>query len=331
MATVGLQNVVRRGIISCVRQHKARLSATKQQTTYLQKWICPCSFYCTHVLYRNEATVIYRDGLPVFSVPLPSRKELCEFVLKPVSHTVGDFLQFLNEEDHGIDRAVIYTEEGTKVAKSTTIDILLKSKFKLVVNNQEYYISPPEHKSLSDEDLEKMSDVKLMIGQLYSHLNVEEYQLEQQQRIQKRLEDLQEQIAPLEKTRGDLVAMSHKRTTFLSWFGLGLMGAQFGVLARLTWWEYSWDIMEPVTYFVTYGTTMAMYAYFVLTKQEYTFPDVKDREFLVTFYKHAQKQQLDVGKYNRLKDAISKAEFDLQRLQDPLQLRLPIQEIQKKL
>lgn len=54
--------------------------------------------------------MIYRDGLPVFSVPLPSRKELCEFVLKPVSHTVGDFLQFLNEEDHGIDRAVIYTE-----------------------------------------------------------------------------------------------------------------------------------------------------------------------------------------------------------------------------
>jgi hypothetical protein len=31
---------------------------------------------------------------------------------------------------------------------------------------------------------------------------------------------------------------------------------QFGLLARLTWWEYSWDIMEPITYFVTYGTSM---------------------------------------------------------------------------
>lgn len=45
------------------------------------------------------------------------------------------------------------------------------------------------------------------------------------------------------------------------------MGVQFGILARLTWWEYSWDIMEPVTYFVTYGTAMATYAYYVLTKQ----------------------------------------------------------------
>lgn len=53
----------------------------------------------------------------------------------------------------------------------------------------------------------------------------------------------------------------------LTWVGLGMMSVQFGVLARLTWWEYSWDIMEPVTYFVTYGTAMAAYAYFVLTKQ----------------------------------------------------------------
>jgi hypothetical protein len=45
------------------------------------------------------------------------------------------------------------------------------------------------------------------------------------------------------------------------------MSVQFGILARLTWWEYSWDIMEPVTYFVTYGTAMAAYAYYVITKQ----------------------------------------------------------------
>ncbi|XP_078658847.1 calcium uniporter protein, mitochondrial-like [Branchiostoma floridae x Branchiostoma belcheri] len=45
------------------------------------------------------------------------------------------------------------------------------------------------------------------------------------------------------------------------------MALQFGVLARLTWWEYSWDIMEPVTYFITYGTAMAAYAYFAVTRQ----------------------------------------------------------------
>ena len=56
-------------------------------------------------------------------------------------------------------------------------------------------------------------------------------------------------------------------------FCVGMMSVQFGVLARLTWWEYSWDIMEPVTYFVTYGTAIGAYCYFVLTKQEYLFND----------------------------------------------------------
>lgn len=54
--------------------------------------------------------MIYRDGLPVFIVPLPSRQENCEFTLKPITHTVGDFLKFLKEEDGGIDRSAVYSE-----------------------------------------------------------------------------------------------------------------------------------------------------------------------------------------------------------------------------
>ena len=60
---------------------------------------------------------------------------------------------------------------------------------------------------------------------------------------------------------------AEKRTNHLTWLGLGLMGLQFGLLARLTWWEYSWDIMEPVTYFVGYGSAIAMCGYYILTKQ----------------------------------------------------------------
>lgn len=61
------------------------------------------------------------------------------------------------------------------------------------------------------------------------------------------------------------------------------MGLQFGLFARLTWWEYSWDIMEPVTYFATYGTAAAMFAYYVLTKQVIVslFWLVKSQKFLI--------------------------------------------------
>ena len=65
----------------------------------------------------------------------------------------------------------------------------------------------------------------------------------------------------------ELLMRAERRSRILAWAGLGFMGMQFGFLARLTWWEYSWDIIEPVTYFVTYGTAMALYAYYLVTRQ----------------------------------------------------------------
>lgn len=40
----------------------------------------------------------------------------------------------------------------------------------------------------------------------------------------------------------DLDGKAGRRANALTWVGLGLMSVQFGVLARLTWWEYSWDV-----------------------------------------------------------------------------------------
>lgn len=63
--------------------------------------------------------------------------------------------------------------------------------------------------------------------------------------------------------------------------------------------------------------------------QEYVFPNAKDRQFLIKFHKLAQKEKLDVERYNHLKEAIAETEQDLRRLRDPLQLHLPIKEIEK--
>ena len=97
------------------------------------------------------------------------------------------------------------------------------------------------------------------------------------------LQQLQGELAPLETERYVLshphtltpshphrqllAERSERRTTLLTWGGMAFLSLQFGFFARLTWWEYSWDIMEPVTYFVTFGTSCLMFAYFVLTRR----------------------------------------------------------------
>ncbi|XP_033835585.1 calcium uniporter protein, mitochondrial isoform X2 [Periophthalmus magnuspinnatus] len=275
----------------------------------------------------EEVTVVYQNGLPVISVSLPSRRERCQFTLKPLSDCVGVFLQQLQAEDRGIDRVAIYSMDGARVASSTGIDILLLDDFKLVINDTTHLVRPPRRELLPHEELDRLNDVKFLVQQLYTTLRIEEHQLSKERELIGRLEDLNSQLRPLEKVREELSKKAERRTTWVLWGGMAYMATQFGILARLTWWEYSWDIMEPVTYFITYGTAMAMYAYFVLTRQEYVYPDARDRQYLLFFHKGVKRTRFDIEKYNKLKDDIAEVELDLKRLRDPLQLQLPIQQL----
>jgi hypothetical protein len=259
------------------------------------------------------------NGLPQITIPLPSRNEKCVFSLKPVSNDVGDFIEMLKFEDRGIDTIFIKNKAGIRIAAKTSIQALFDQEFDLYINDAVHRVVPPRLESLSSEELRKISDVKFLISELYEALNIQDFHVEKEAQLLKDLEGMKNELQPLEEQKAELQEWAEKRTSFFTWAGLGLMSVQFGVLARLTWWEYSWDIMEPVTYFVTYGTTIIAYSYFVLTKQEYLFNDVAKRSWLLSFHKKADKHRWDVNKYNSLKQGIMNTESDLRRLRAPIQ------------
>ncbi|XP_068904054.1 calcium uniporter protein, mitochondrial isoform X2 [Tenebrio molitor] len=271
----------------------------------------------------DDVTIEYQRGLPQITVPLPSRREKCRFTLKPISNTVGDFIEMLKKEDKGIDRVVCKATDGTRIASSTTVETLLQENFKLLINDNSYNVDSPKQERLSIEEVQRLSDVKTLVSQLYESLHVKEHQIQKEVELSTQLETLQQELLPMEQQKLELELVAQRRSNWMAWAGLGLMSVQFGILARLTWWEYSWDIMEPVTYFVTYGTAMAGYAYFVLTREEYILNDVRDRQHLLLLHKKAKKTGFDVNQYNVLKDQIAKVELDLRRLRDPLKLKLP--------
>ncbi|XP_018426899.1 PREDICTED: calcium uniporter protein, mitochondrial [Nanorana parkeri] len=291
-------------------------------------WPCQRVVFCSTASPSDDVSVLYQNGLPVITISLPSRLEQCRFTLKPLSDTVGVFLQQVQAEDRGIDRVAIHSIDGERIASSTSIEVLLLDDFKLTINDRNYHVRPPKQELLSHEDATTMNDLKTLVQQLYSSMRIEEHQLSKEQELFCRLEALQEQLEPLEKVRLQIARRAAKKTRWAQWGMLAYMSVQFGVFARLTWWEYSWDIMEPVTYFVTYGTGIAGCAYYILTGREYMYVDASDRQFLLFFHKAAKKERFDVIEYNRLKDAIARAELDLKRLRDPLQLHLPIQQIE---
>ncbi|XP_022657997.1 calcium uniporter protein, mitochondrial-like isoform X3 [Varroa destructor] len=292
---------------------------------------------------NNLLSVSYLRGMPTIIVPLPSRGERCRFTLRPLGNTLQDLCDSVQSEDRGVDYMVAHTLDGCRISGTTSIESLFQEPFKLTLNKDTYTVEPPEittihglqqtggkdgyEKEVTSEHAESLADVKILVNRLYESLTVSEHQLEQERKILAKIEQIQGEMEPLEKLKNEIARSSQRRTTILGWMGLGLMSVQFGVLARLTWWEYSWDIMEPVTYFVTYGTSMAAYAYFMVTKQDYYLPDVRDREFLKAFWKGASKRGLQLSRYNELRDSLAECQEELRRLRDPLQKHLPLREI----
>ncbi|XP_019185826.1 PREDICTED: calcium uniporter protein 2, mitochondrial [Ipomoea nil] len=110
----------------------------------------------------------------------------------------------------------------------------------------------------------------------------------------KELEDMETQMAAIEK-RAESMARREL------WVGLGYLVAQTAVLMRLTFWELTWDVMEPICFYITSIYAMAAYGFFLRTSKEPSFEgffqtrvDAKKRGLI-------RVHSFDVERYNQLK------------------------------
>ncbi len=241
------------------------------------------SLFSTSPLYRQQpqnltssekAKVDYVNGLVKVTLKLPAKGELCEFNLKLLNDNVGTLIENLLVEDKSIEKVQVFSMDGVRIARSTPISSIVLSTFLIKINDTLFTLEPPSifAKDPVENNLEvqannDLEDIKKLVSKLYLHLNVEHFEDKREQEILKELEVLKNELEPLEKKREELTIISKKHTNRMVWLGLGLMGIQAGILARLTWFDYSWDIVEPISYFVTYSACVGTYAYFVLTRK----------------------------------------------------------------
>ncbi|PIK36604.1 putative calcium uniporter protein, mitochondrial, partial [Apostichopus japonicus] len=99
---------------------------------------------CSAASGDQELKCELQNGLPTILVPLPSKLETCQFTLKPVTETVGDFLTHVMSEDGGVERVALYSEDDIIIARSTSIDVLMRKPFKLRINDNRYMVHPPD-------------------------------------------------------------------------------------------------------------------------------------------------------------------------------------------
>ncbi|XP_057769941.1 calcium uniporter protein 2, mitochondrial-like isoform X1 [Salvia miltiorrhiza] len=89
-------------------------------------------------------------------------------------------------------------------------------------------------------------------------------------------------------------------------FGLGYFVVQTVALMRLTFWELSWDVMEPICFFIASTHFTAAYAFFMRTSTEPTFEGFFRSRFLAKQKRLIKAHNFDIQKYDRLKKAYNR-------------------------
>ncbi|XVF61967.1 hypothetical protein PTKIN_Ptkin08bG0178000 [Pterospermum kingtungense] len=124
--------------------------------------------------------------------------------------------------------------------------------------------------------------------------------------IRKELAELEKQKAVIDQKADSLVRRE-------LWVGLGYLVVQTAAFMRLTFWELSWDVMEPICFYVTSIYFMAGYAFFLRTSKEPSFEGFYQSRFNTKQKQLIKSFNFDIERYKELKAIFypqSSASFD---------------------
>ncbi|KAI3526395.1 hypothetical protein L1887_05647 [Cichorium endivia] len=109
-----------------------------------------------------------------------------------------------------------------------------------------------------------------------------------------------EELKNLQAKQEEIDRLAHRQVRRILWTGLGFALAQIGLFFRLTFWEFSWDVMEPIAFFATTAGLIVGYGYFLITSRDPTYQDLMKRLFLSRRRKLMKKHNFDFERFMEL-------------------------------
>jgi len=139
---------------------------------------------------------------------------------------------------------------------------------------------------------------------------------------EKQLGEVLDELAEMERFKRPLDQKSARHTKRVLTVGLVYLVSQAAVIAKLTFFSrFGWDVMEPVTYFITFGTAILGLVFFQHHKIEYSYPALAA---LLTQRKASRlyiRNGFDFKRYSNLQALALKLEKQLVMLEPPVQMR----------
>ncbi|KAF1890056.1 hypothetical protein Lal_00025388 [Lupinus albus] len=111
---------------------------------------------------------------------------------------------------------------------------------------------------------------------------------------------IRDELKKLQDKKEEIDVLAHKQVRRILWSGLGGGIITVSLFFRLTFWEFSWDVMEPIAFFTTSTGLVIGYAYFLFTSRDPTYQDFMKRLFFSRQRKLHKRYDFDVDRFMEL-------------------------------
>ncbi|KAJ3484914.1 hypothetical protein NLI96_g5319 [Meripilus lineatus] len=85
------------------------------------------------------------------------------------------------------------------------------------------------------------------------------------------------ELKGMEELKKECDREAHRGARRMAVGGFGMLVVYWGTVARLTFWDYGWDVMEPITYLSGLSTVILGYLWFLYQGRELSYSSILDR------------------------------------------------------
>ncbi|KIK68297.1 hypothetical protein GYMLUDRAFT_711824 [Collybiopsis luxurians FD-317 M1] len=118
--------------------------------------------------------------------------------------------------------------------------------------------------------------------------------------LRRRLDAINGQLASMEELKRECDREARRGARRMAVGGFGLLVVYWAAVARLTFWDYGWDVMEPITYLSGLSTVICGYLWFLYQGREVSYSSVLDRSVSARREALYKQRGLDIDKWVEL-------------------------------
>jgi hypothetical protein len=133
-------------------------------------------------------------------------------------------------------------------------------------------------------------------------------------RQEDKLFELQSELAKATQLDVETHKIARKLPNTGKWVALTGLTSFYGSLMYLVWDVYSWDVMEPITYFIGFTAVLGNSFYHSITKKDATYTNIWQKNFLKRLAAAQAERRFSATKVNELQQKIADVQRDVDLL-----------------